>query len=97
MKSSYQIIKSLIRTEKVTMINEPQGKYLFLVDNSSNKLQIKKAVEEIYKVKVKSVNTYIMQGKLRRVRYQLGRVPDTKKAIVTLKEGQKIEIFEAGA
>lgn len=91
MKSSYQIIKSLIRTEKATNINEPEGKYLFLVDISSNKHQIKQAVEEIYKVKVRTVNTQICQGKLRKVRYQLGRTPDLKKAVVTLKEGQKIE------
>ena len=90
MKSSYQIIKTLVRTEKATNINEPKGKYLFLVDRLSNKIQIKKAIEEIYKVKVRDVNTYISPGKLRRVRYQLGRTPDYKKAIVTLKEGQKI-------
>jgi len=91
MKSSYQIIKSLIRTEKDTNINEPFGKYHFLVDKTSNKQEIKKAIEEIYKVKVMAVNTYVMQGKLKRVRYQLGRTPDVKKAVVTLKEGQKIE------
>lgn len=92
MKSAYEIIKSLIRTEKATNINEPQGKYLFLVDFRSNKIQIKRAVEEIYKVKVKEVNTYVSLGKLRRVRYQLGKAADTKKAIVTLKAGDKIEI-----
>lgn len=91
MKSSYQIIKSLITTEKATTLGEPIGKYQFLVAVKSNKNEIRRAVEEIYKVKVKSVNTQILQGKLRKVRYQLGRVPDTKKAIVTLKEGQKIE------
>lgn len=91
MKSAHQIIKSLVRTEKATTFNEPLGKYLFLVDVSSNKIEIKMAVEEIYKVKVAAVNTQLLQGKLRRVRYQLGRVPDTKKAIVTLKTGQKIE------
>jgi len=91
MNSIYTIIKSLLRTEKSTRL-EPEGKYLFLVDYRSNKLQIKKAVEEIYKVKVKDVNTIILPGKLRRVRYQLGRRPDFKKAIVTLKEGYKIEV-----
>ncbi|MCX5703241.1 MAG: 50S ribosomal protein L23 [Candidatus Omnitrophica bacterium] len=88
---SYDIIKALIRTEKATQY-EPQGKYLFLVNNSANKIQIKRAVEEIYKVKVKDVNTFLSIGKLKRVRHQLGRTPDTKKAIVTLKEGQKIEV-----
>ena len=83
------IIKALVRTEKSTGY-EPQSKYLFLVNNAANKIQIKKAVEEIYKVKVKTVNTFISLGKLRRVRHQLGRTADTKKAIVTLKVGQKI-------
>jgi large subunit ribosomal protein L23 len=81
----------MLRTEKSTRF-EPEGKYLFLVDISANKIQIKRAVEEIYKVKVKDVNTLISAGKLRKVRYQLGKTPDFKKAIVTLKEGQKIEI-----
>lgn len=88
--NSYNTIKALIRTEKSTQY-EPQAKYLFLVKNGANKLQIKRAVEEIYKVKVKSVNTFISSGKLKKVRYQLGRTPDFKKAIVTLKQGQKIE------
>lgn len=84
------IIKALIRTEKTTQY-EPEGKYLFLVDNSANAVQIKYAIEQIYKVKVKAVNTFISAGKLKKVRYQLGKTPDTKKAVVTLKEGQKIE------
>ena len=88
--NSTDIIKALIRTEKST-IHEPEGKYLFLVNNSANKIQIKKAVELAYKVKVKDVNTYISIGKLKRVRHQLGKTSDSKKAIVTLKEGQRIE------
>ena len=91
MISSYDIIKALLRTEKSTLI-EPKGKYLFLVAKSANKTQIKHAVEEIYKVKVKDINTFISQGKLKKVRYQLGRTPDSKKAVVTLRKGQKIEV-----
>ncbi|MFH1354554.1 MAG: 50S ribosomal protein L23 [Candidatus Omnitrophota bacterium] len=90
MISSYDIIKSIIRTEKSTL-QEPEGKYLFLVNSCANKFQIKHAVEEIYKVKVRNVNTFISGGKLKRVRHQLGRTPDFKKAIVTLKKGEKIE------
>jgi large subunit ribosomal protein L23 len=89
MTNPADIIKALIRTEKATLY-EPEGKYLFLVKMGANKIQIKRAVEEIYKVKVKDVNTFTSIGKLRRVRYQLGRTPDVKKAVVTLKEGQKI-------
>lgn len=91
MNSSFDIIRALIRTEKSTL-QEPQGKYLFLVAKSANKLQIKRAVEELYKVKVNTVNTLVASGKLKKVRYQLGRTPDTKKAFVTLKVGQKIEV-----
>lgn len=83
------IIKALLKTEKSTL-HEPQNQYLFLVDKAANKIQIQKAVEEIYKVKVKTVNTLISSGKLKKVRYQLGKTPDYKKAIVTLKEGQTI-------
>ncbi len=91
MKSPYQIIKALLRTEKSTT-QEAQGKYLFLVDKQAKKSEIKRAVQEVYKVKVNSVNTLISPGKLRRVRYQLGRTPDCKKAIVTIAEGQRIEV-----
>ena len=90
MTSSYDIIKSLLRTEKSTAY-EPAGKYLFLVAKDANKLQIRRAVEEIYKVKVKNVNTFIAPGKFKKVRYQIGKTPDIKKAVVTLQEGQKIE------
>jgi large subunit ribosomal protein L23 len=91
MKSEHEIVKALVRTEKST-VDEPRGKYLFLVEKASNKIQIKNAVEKIYKVKVISVNTMISRGKLRRVRYQVGKTPDLKKAIVTLKQGQKIDV-----
>lgn len=89
-KKLYDIIKTLLRTEKAT-IAERLRKYLFLVAYGANKIQIKKAVEEIYKVKVEAVNTRISAGKLRRVRHQPGYEPDQKKALVTLKEGSKIE------
>ena len=84
------IIKALLKTEKSTLY-EPKAKYLFLVEKTANKIQIKRAVEQLYGVKVKGVNTFIASGKLKKVRYQLGKTPDSKKAIVTLKEGQKIE------
>ena len=85
------IIKALLQTEKSSTY-QPAGKYLFLVVNSANKIQIKKAVEQAYKVKVKNVNTFVSAGKLKRVRHQLGRTSDTKKAVVTLAAGQKIEV-----
>jgi large subunit ribosomal protein L23 len=91
MNYSQDIIKSLIRTEKST-VYEPDSKYLFLVNIKANKIQIKHAVEELYKVKVQDVNTFVSVGKLKRVRHQLGRTPEAKKAVVTLKAGQKIEV-----
>jgi len=90
MNNAADIIKALVRNEKSTLY-EPEGKYLFLVNIAANKIQIKQAVEQAYKVKVKDVNTLVSLGKLKRVRHQLGRTPDLKKAVVTLKEGQKIE------
>jgi large subunit ribosomal protein L23 len=91
MISSVEIIKALIRTEKSTSY-EPQNKYLFLVSKGANKVEIRRAVEELYKVKVKDINTAIYPGKLKRVRYQLGKTSDFKRAIVTLREGQKITV-----
>ncbi len=91
MNSNYDVIKALIRTEKST-VYEPLGKYLFLVDKSANKTEIKKAVESIYKVKVEAVNTFITRGKMKRVRHQVGKTPDYKRAVVTLKKGQKIDV-----
>jgi large subunit ribosomal protein L23 len=90
MNYPYDVIKALLRTEKSTLY-EPQSKYLFLVEKRANKVQIKTAVEQIYKVKVQDVNTIIYPGKLKRVRHQLGKTPDFKRAVVTLKEGQKIQ------
>lgn len=90
MITSYDIVKSLIRTEKGTSM-EPQRKYTFYVAKEATKIDIKRAVSEIYKVKVDSVHTMIVGGKPKRVRYQLGYTSDWKKAIVTLKEGSKIE------
>ncbi len=91
MNYAQDIIKALMRTEKSTQY-EPDAKYLFLVDVKANKIQIKRAVEQIYKVKVKDVNTFVSAGKLKRVRHQLGRTSDSKKAVVTLRAGQKIEV-----
>ncbi len=91
MITCYDIIETLIRTEKGTFL-EPDRKYLFKVAKNSNKIEIKKAIEEIYKVKVQDVNTSIVRGKLKRVRQEQGSTTAWKKAVVTLKEGQKIEV-----
>ena len=91
MNSPHDTVKSLLRTEKGTQFL-PLNKYLFLVDLKANKFQIKDAVEQIYKVKVAKVNTAIVSGKTKRVRYKAGRTADWKKATVTLKAGHQIEV-----
>ena len=91
MKDPHDIVKGMIRTEKGALLM-PLNKYLFWVAKDSNKIEIKKSVEDIYKVKVDCVNTVTMRGKSKRVRYAIGKTPDWKKAIVTLKEGSKIDV-----
>ncbi len=70
-----------------------QNKYTFLVHPDANKTEIKIAVEKIFNVKVLSVNTINRQGKRKRTRFGYGRRNDTKRAVVSLAEGQRIEIF----
>ncbi|MGI6096611.1 MAG: 50S ribosomal protein L23 [Dethiobacteria bacterium] len=88
------IIKPLV-TEKSTALME-DNKYSFVVAKEANKIEIKKAVEEIFKVRVKAVNTIRMKGKKKRLGRYEGFRPDWKKAIVTLSEDSKpIELFES--
>ena len=87
------LIKRPIITEKTTRLME-QNKYCFMVDPRANKTQIKSAVEEIFKVKVKSVNTLNLLGKLKRMGRYEGRRPSWKRAVVTLEQGSRIEFFE---
>lgn len=88
---SFDIIKTARLTEKGTRQGEQHNQYTVVADRRANKFQIKKAVEELFKVKVVKVNTMNVRGKLRRQRtYQAGKDPDWKKAIVTLREGDKI-------
>ncbi len=89
--NAYEIIKAPLKTEKGSAI-APHNQYLFKVDLRANKILIRKAVEEIYRVKVKRVRTAIVQGKMKRLRTQAGRTPSWKKAIVTLKEGHTIQL-----
>lgn len=91
MKNPHDVVKGMIRTEKGANLL-PMNKYQFWADRTANKIEIKKAVEEIYKTKVDKVNTITMRGKAKRVRYAVGKTSDWKKAIVTLKEGSKIDI-----
>ena len=93
MKNALQTVKGLQITEKGTTQLAGQNKYLFKVDPAANKIEIKRAVEDFFKVKVLKVNTMNYDGKPHRERtLNYGRKPDWKRAIVTLKAGDKIEL-----
>ncbi len=72
-----------------------ENKYTFLVNPEANKTEIKIAVESVFKVRVTDVNTLNRQGKTRRTRYGHGKRPDTKRAIVTVAAGERIDIFSS--
>jgi large subunit ribosomal protein L23 len=87
----YDVIRKPIITEKATMASE-HGAVVFEVAMSANKPQIKEAVESLFGVKVKAVNTTITKGKTKRFRGMAGRRKDVKKAYVTLEEGNTIDV-----
>lgn len=91
-KEARDIIIRPVITEK-TMSLLAENKYTFLVDKRANKVEIKKAIEEIFNVKVDRVTTMNLQGKKRMGRFE-GRRPSRKKAVVFLKPGHKITLFE---
>lgn len=94
MTTPHDIIRRPLITER-SMDDMEVGKYTFEVDRRANKTEVKKAVEKIFGVKVKSVNTMNMKGKTKRQGVHQGRRPNWKKAIVTLTEDSKaIEFFE---
>ena len=93
MKSIYEIIKGPLITEKSTDLGEKQNKYVFKVGCNANKIEIRNAIEKIFNVKIEKVNTVKVQGKKKRVRKVEGKMPDWKKAVITLKEGNKIEFI----
>jgi len=96
MRDAYHIILKPIITEKSTRLKEKNREVCFQVASQANKTEIKKAVEQLFKVKVESVRTQKMVGKWRRVGRGQGQRSDWKKAYVKLKEGEKmIEYFEA--
>ena len=90
-----QIIRRpLIMTEKGQLLREEDNKYTFEVDLSANKLQIKDAVETLFKVTVRDVRTLVMRGHMRRMGKTYAKTQNWKKAIVTLREGETIDFFE---
>lgn len=87
----YDVITSPVITEKSTLVSE-QNQVIFSVPGSATKPEIKAAVEQLFGVKVKAVNTLVRKGKVRRFRGRPGRQSDQKRAIVTLAEGQSIDV-----
>jgi large subunit ribosomal protein L23 len=94
MKDIYQVIKKPLITEKANILKEQSNKVAFVVAREANKAEIKEAVERLLKVKVLKVNCASMKGKPRRVGRTSGKRPDWKKAVVTLRPGDRIEFFE---
>ena len=85
------IISPVVSEKSYGLIDE--GKYTFVVDPRSNKTEIKLAIEKIFGVQVASINTLNRQGKTRRTKFGAGKRKDTKRAIVSLAEGHRIDIF----
>jgi large subunit ribosomal protein L23 len=94
MQTFFEVIKRPIISEKSTVQNEMFRTYAFEVAPSSNKQEIREAVEKLFKVKVDTVRTMVVHGKHKRTGRFVSKRTNWKKALVTLKEGQKIEFFQ---
>jgi large subunit ribosomal protein L23 len=92
--NEYDIVVKPIITEKSSLLKDTANQYVFVVQRDANKIEIKKAVEKLFKVKVVSVHISNMEGKKRKVGRSSGKRPDWKKAIVKLNPKDKITIFE---
>jgi large subunit ribosomal protein L23 len=95
MKNLREVIRRPLITERATRLQEAERKFLFEVAAQANKIEIKRAVETVFEVRVATVNTCRVMGKEKRLGRFSGRRPDWKKAIVTLAEGQTIDFFES--
>ncbi|MGD9818120.1 MAG: 50S ribosomal protein L23 [Desulfomonilaceae bacterium] len=94
MYEEYKIVRRPLISEKGATLKEENNQLIFEVDKNSNKSEIKKAVERLFKVTVTEVRTQNRQGKPKRLGRFVGRRKDWKKAIVTLKEGDRVDFFE---
>ena len=90
----FEIIKRPLDTEKLDRMRDKENKFAFEIDLKANKTEVKQAIEQLFKVKVVAVKTAIVRGKFRRIGRSEGQRPNWKKAIVTLKEGDAISLFE---
>lgn len=96
MRPATDVVKAIRQTEKSARL-APHGQYLLQVALDANKPEIRRAVEQLFKVTVTQVRTQVCHGKWRQIRVQRGRRPDWKKAFVTLAKGQKIEVKSEAA
>jgi large subunit ribosomal protein L23 len=94
MKDMYSVIKKPLFTEKGAFLKENENKVLVEVSPDANKVEIKQAVETIFKVKVDRVATVKIRGKIKSLGKSRGKRPDRKKAIITLKKGEKLDFIE---
>lgn len=94
MKNMFSVLKRPLVTEKSNLMKEELNQITFEVDERANKIEIKEAVEKLFKVHVTKVHTINLLGKRKRLGRSEGRRSDRKKAIVTLKEGESIDFFE---
>jgi large subunit ribosomal protein L23 len=94
MNNVYTVIKKPLFTEKGSALKESENKLLVEVGKDANKLEIKKAIEEIFKVKVEKVATIKTHGKWKRYGKSIGKRSDRKKALITLKKGEKLDFIE---
>jgi large subunit ribosomal protein L23 len=91
------VIRGPLVTEKLDKAREKFRHYSFLVDRGASKHDVALAVQQLFKVHVEAVRTLVIRGKVKRVGRSIGKRPNFKKAIVTLREGDKIDLFEGGA
>ena len=94
MKNRYSVLKKPLITEKSNLMKEELNQIAFAVDPRANKIEIKEAVKKLFNVKVLKVRTINMLGKKKRLGRSQGKKSDWKKAVVTLKEGERIDFFE---
>ncbi len=91
---TFEVLRRPLITEKSTILQDAQNKYAFEVDTRANKVQVKSAVEEAFNVKVTDVNMATIKGKRKRFGPKLVKRPSWKKAVVSLRPGDRIQIFE---
>jgi len=94
MRNPRDIIVRPVVTERSTELADDRGAYTFIVNKDANKIEIKNAIQTLFDVKVKAVRTAVFRGKLRRVGRSVGYKPSYKKAVVTLADGERIDVYE---